>query len=54
MSVKEVMLKHPEAKIASEVLLEQLESKIDQLEKVIVNLIDRVDYLEGRINSIIC
>ena len=51
MSVKEVMLRHPEAKIASEVLLEQLESKIDQLEKVIVNLIDRVDYLEGKVNT---
>ena len=51
MSVKEVMLKHPEAKIASEVLLEQLESKIDQLEKVIVNLIDRLDYLEGKVNT---
>lgn len=50
MTVKEVMLKHPEAKIASEVLLEQLESKIDQLEKVIVNLINRVDYLEGKEN----
>ena len=53
MSVKEVMLKHPEAKIASEVLLEQLESKIDQLEKVIVNLIDRVDYLDGKVNTTI-
>ena len=51
MSVKEVMLRHPEAKIASEVLLEQLESKIDQLEKVIVNLIDRIDYLEGKVNT---
>ena len=51
MSVKEVMLKHPEAKIASEVLLEQLESKIDQLEKVIINLIDRIDYLEGKVNT---
>ena len=51
MTVKEVMLRHPEAKIASEVLLEQLESKIDQLEKVIVNLIDRVDYLEGKVNT---
>lgn len=53
MTVKEVMLKHPEAKIASEVLLEQLESKIDQLEKVIVNLIDRLDYLEGKVNTTI-
>lgn len=51
MSVKEIMKKHPEAKIASEVLLEQLESKIDQLEKVIVNLIDRIDYLEGKVNT---
>ena len=51
MSVKDVMLRHPEAKIASEVLLEQLESKIDQLEKVIVNLIDRLDYLEGKVNT---
>ena len=51
MTVKEVMLKHPEAKIASEVLLEQLESKIDQLEKVIVNLIDRLDYIEGKVNT---
>ena len=50
MLVKDVMLRHPEAKIASEVLLEQLESKIDQLEKVIVNLIDRVDYLECKEN----
>lgn len=49
MSVKEVMQKHPEAKLASEVVIEQLDNKIEQLEKVIINLINRVDYLESRV-----
>ena len=50
MSVKEVMQKHPEAKLASQVVLEQLDNKIEQLERVIINLINRVDYLESRVN----
>lgn len=49
MSVKEVMQKHPEAKLASQVVLEQLDNKIETLEKVIINLINRVDYLESRV-----
>lgn len=49
MSVKEVMQKHPEAKLASEVVIEQLDNKIEQLEKVIINLVNRVDYLESRV-----
>lgn len=52
MSVKEVMQKHPEAKIASQVVLEQqvkqLEDKLEMMMKVIENMASRLDYLESR------
>lgn len=51
MSVKEVMQKYPEAKLALQVVLEQFENKIEQLEKIIINLINRVDYLESQVGK---
>lgn len=52
MTVKEVMQKHPEAKIASEVVLEQkiqkLEDKLEMMMKILENMASRLDYLESR------
>ena len=52
MTVKEVMQKHPEAKIASDMILEQqikkLEDKLEMMMKVIETLASRLDYLEAR------
>lgn len=52
MLVKEIMQKHPEAKIASEVILEQkiikLEDKVEIMMKVLENMANRLDYLESR------
>ena len=51
MSVKEVMQKHPEAKLASEVVIEQLEEKIELMFKVLANVTERLDYLESQVGK---
>lgn len=51
MSVKEVMQKYPEAKLASQVVIEQLEEKIELMFKVLVNVTERLDYLESQVGK---